>query len=136
MIQALLLLATTLCATQASNTIVDLASNTIVDLALATPTLSTLVTALKAGNLIKPLRDPGSFTVFAPTNAAFDALHKGVLANLLKPANKAGLDDVLTYHVLGDEVHSQKLLDGEMLRTLEQKYFTVRLAGKDILINS
>ena len=136
MIQALLLLATTLCATQASNTIVDLASNTIVDLALATPTLSTLVTALKAGNLIKPLRVPGSFTVFAPTNAAFDALPKGVLANLLKPVNKASLDDLLTYHVLGDEVHSNKFLDGEMLRTLEQKYVTVRLAGKDILINS
>ena len=128
MIQALLLFATTLCATQASNNIVDLA--------LATPTLSTLVTALKAGNLIKPLRDPGSFTVFAPTNAAFDALPKGVLANLLKPVNKASLDDLLTYHVLGDEVHSNKFLDGEMLRTLEQKYVTVRLAGKDILINS
>merc|ERR1711865_931896 len=70
------------------------------------------------------------------TNAAFAALPKGVLANLLKPANKAGLDDVLTYHVLGDEVHSQKFLDGEMLRTLEQKYVTVRIAGKDILINS
>ena len=125
-------------AAQASNTIVDLAqaSNTIVDLALATPTLSTLVTALKAGDLVKTLEGPGPFTVFAPTNAAFAALPKGVLANLLKPANKAGLDDVLTYHVLGDEVHSQKFLDGEMLRTLEQKYVTVRIAGKDILINS
>merc|ERR1711865_891772 len=106
------------------------------DLALATPTPSTLVTALKAGDLVKTLEGPGPFTVFAPTNAAFAALPKGVLANLLKPANKAGLDDVLTYHVLGDEVHSQKFLDGEMLRTLEQKYVTVRIAGKDILINS
>ena len=128
MYQALLLFVTTLCATQASNTIVDIA--------LATPTLSTLVTALKAGDLVKTLEGPGPFTVFAPTNAAFAALPKGVLANLLKPANKAGLDDVLTYHVLGDEVHSQKFLDGEMLRTLEQKYVTVRIAGKDILINS
>ena len=122
-------------AASASNTTAS-AGNTIVDLALATPSLSTLVTALKAGDLVKILSRPGPFTVFAPTNAAFTALPKGVLANLLKPANKASLDDVLTYHVLGDEVQSNKFLDGEMLRTLESKYVTIRIAGKEILVNS
>ena len=74
--------------------------NTIVDLALATPDLSTLVTALKAGGLVKTLSGQGPFTVFAPTNEAFAALPAGVLANLLKPENKAALDNILTYHVV------------------------------------
>ena len=112
------------------------AGKTIVDLAVATPSLSTLVTALKAGDLVKTLNGPGPFTVFAPTNAAFEALPQGVLSNLLKPANKASLDDVLTYHVLGDEVHANNFLDNEMLRTLEGKYVTARVSGSTIFINS
>ena len=113
-----------------------IASNTIVDLALATPTLSTLVAGLKAGDLVTTLQGPGPFTVFAPTNAAFSALPAGVLANLLKPANKAALDNVLTYHVLGDEVMSAQILDNEMLRTLNSKYVTARVSGATIFINS
>jgi len=100
------------------------------------PDLSTLATAVGVAGLEQTLEGPGPFTVFAPTNEAFSALPAGVLANLLKPTNKAALIDVLTYHVLGNEVPSQKLLDGEMLRTLEQKYVTVRIAGKAILINT
>jgi len=127
--QTILLFITTLCAAQA-------ASNTIVDIALATPTLSTLVAALKAGDLVKTLEGPGPFTVFAPTDAAFAALPKGVLANLLKPANKDSLDNVLTYHVLGDKVMSAQILDNEMLRTLNSKYVTARVSGATIFINS
>ena len=133
MLQILLLLAVAIQTIAAANSTI---SSTIVDLAVATPTLSTLVTALKAGGLVKTLEGAGPFTVFAPTNAAFSALPAGVIANLLKPANKASLDDILTYHVLGDEVHSKKFLDGEMLRTLETKYVTIRIAGQDILVNS
>ena len=75
----------------------------IVELAQATPELATLVQAVVAADLVDTLSAPGTFTVFAPTNAAFAALPAGVLDDLLKPENKAALSDVLTYHVLGHE---------------------------------
>merc|ERR1740117_1696182 len=109
---------------------------TIVDLAVATPELSTLVTALKAADLVNTLSGKGPFTVFAPTNEAFSALPAGVLANLLKPENKAQLVDLLTYHVASCDVHAKGLMDMQMLTTVEGKNVTVRVAGKDILINS
>jgi len=75
----------------------------IVELAIATPQLSTLVAALEAADLVDTLSADGTFTVFAPTNAAFAALPDGVLDDLLKPENKAALSDILLYHVLGNE---------------------------------
>ena len=109
---------------------------TIVDLAVADRDLSTLVTALKAGGLVGTLSGQGPFTVFAPTNEAFTALPNGVLASLLKPEHKKKLDDVLTYHVVAGTVRAEDLKDGEKLKTLEGKELTVRLSGKDVLINS
>jgi len=109
---------------------------TIVDLALETKDLSTLVAALKAGSLVDTLSGPGPFTVFAPTNEAFAALPAGVLANLLKPENKNELVDLLTYHVVSGTVHSKNIWDGEMLKTVEGKYVTLRVSGKDIFVNS
>merc|ERR1712166_1124390 len=72
----------------------------------------------------------------APTNEAFAALPKGVLANLLKPENKAQLVDILIYHVASGDVHAKDLMDMQMLKTVEGKKVTVRTAGKTILINS
>ena len=66
----------------------------------AAPNLSTLVTAAKAADLISTLSGPGPYTVFAPTNDAFGRLAPGNLDNLMKPANKAALAKVLTYHVV------------------------------------
>ena len=77
------------------------AGKTIVDLAVATPELSTLVAALKAGDLVDTLSGKGPFTVFAPTNKAFAALNSsGALANLLTPENKGLLVELLGYHVI------------------------------------
>jgi uncharacterized surface protein with fasciclin (FAS1) repeats len=61
---------------------------------------TTLVTAVKAAGLVDTLSGTGPFTVFAPTNAAFDMLPKGTVENLLKPENKAQLTKILTYHVV------------------------------------
>merc|ERR1711865_1116934 len=108
----------------------------IVDLAVATPDLSTLVTALKAADLVGTLSGKGPFTVFAPTNEAFAALPAGVLANLLKPQNKAQLVDLLTYHVAAASVHAKDLMDMQMLKTVEGKNVTVRTSGSTIFINS
>lgn len=74
-------------------------TRSIVDLAVATPELSTLVTALTEANLVSALQGPGPFTVFAPTNAAFDALPEGTLQALL--ADPAGdLTNILLFHVV------------------------------------
>jgi uncharacterized surface protein with fasciclin (FAS1) repeats len=100
---------------------------TIVDVAVATPDLSTLVTALKAGGLVSTLEGQGPFTVFAPTNEAFAALPAGVLANLLKPENLAQLKDVLTYHVVSGARHTADLKNEQMLTTAEGNTLTVRL---------
>ena len=61
---------------------------------------TTLVAAVKAAGLVKTLSGKGPFTVFAPTNKAFDKLPKGTVATLLKPENKAKLTKILTYHVV------------------------------------
>merc|ERR1712166_1313835 len=111
-------------------------TQTIVDLAVATPDLSTLVAALKAGGLVDTLSSKGPFTVFAPTNEAFAALPAGTLANLLKPENKAQLVDLLTYHVVSGDVHAKDITDMEMIKTVEGKNVTARVTSGGILINS
>lgn len=72
----------------------------IVDVALGSEAHTTLVAALKAADLVTALQGEGPFTVFAPTNAAFDALPEGTVATLLKPENKEALANILTYHVV------------------------------------
>jgi len=81
----------------------------IVDIAAGDKQFSTLVTALKAADLVDTLKGDGPFTVFAPTNDAFAALPEGTLDDLLKPENKATLQAVLTYHVLGSKVMSKDI---------------------------
>merc|ERR1712224_153166 len=91
----------------------------IVDLALGNPDLTTLVAALTAADLVDTLAGDGTFTVFAPTNAAFAALPDGTLDSLLQPENKQNLTDLLLYHVLGSVVKSSDLSDGLKADTLQ-----------------
>merc|ERR1712147_309350 len=81
----------------------------IVELAESVPSLSTLVAAVVAGDLADTLSSPGPFTVFAPTNDAFGKLPAGTLTKLMKPENKKELVDILTYHVLPEELSSRSL---------------------------
>ncbi|GAA4066957.1 hypothetical protein GCM10022389_09800 [Flavobacterium cheonanense] len=83
----------------ADTTKVETAS-TIVDVALGNPDFSTLVAAVKAAGLVETLSSEGPFTVFAPTNAAFDKLPAGAVDSLLKPENLEKLKGLLTYHVV------------------------------------
>ncbi|MEW7006397.1 fasciclin domain-containing protein [Lentilitoribacter sp. EG35] len=71
----------------------------IVDIAANDDRFTTLVAAVKAAGLAETLAGKGHFTVFAPVNAAFDALPAGTVATLLKPENKGKLTDILLYHV-------------------------------------
>ena len=86
----------------------------IVDTAASNDSFSTLVAAVKAAGLVDTLKGEGPFTVFAPTNQAFDALPDGTVDMLLKPENKEKLIEILTYHVVPGKVMSGDL-DGEMM---------------------
>ena len=70
---------------------------------------TTLVAAVKAAGLVKTLEGKGPFTVFAPTNAAFDKLPAGTVDTLVKPENKEKLTGILTYHVVAGDITSAKL---------------------------
>jgi uncharacterized surface protein with fasciclin (FAS1) repeats len=76
----------------------------IVELASSKPEFSTLVAAVGAAELVETLKGDGPFTVFAPTNAAFDALPSGTVDKLLMPANQDLLQKLLTYHVVSGKV--------------------------------
>jgi len=76
------------------------AQSDIVDVAVSSKDHTTLVAAVKAADLVGTLKGDGPFTVFAPTNGAFEALPKGTVPTLLKPENKSQLTAVLTYHVV------------------------------------
>ena len=82
----------------------------IVDVAVGSADHTTLVAAVKAADLVATLKSKGPFTVFAPTNAAFDKLPAGTVATLLKPENKAALAGVLTYHVVAGNITAKDVL--------------------------
>ena len=72
---------------------------------------TTLVAAVKAAGLVETLQGAGPFTVFAPTNAAFDLLPAGTVATLLKPENKSMLAGILTYHVVAGKVDAASVMN-------------------------
>ena len=78
----------------------------IVDNAVNSKDHTTLVAAVKAAGLVETLKSDGPFTVFAPTNEAFNKLPEGTVANLVKPESKATLTKILTYHVLAGKFSS------------------------------
>jgi uncharacterized surface protein with fasciclin (FAS1) repeats len=80
------------------------AEKDIVVTAVEAGKFNTLVAAVKAADLVETLQSPGPFTVFAPTDAAFDKLPAGTVEDLLKPENKAKLVEILTYHVVSGVV--------------------------------
>jgi len=108
----------------------------IVDLAVATDFLSTLVAAVKAGDLVDVLKGDGPFTVFAPTNEAFAKLPAGTVENLLKPENKAQLVAVLTYHVVPGKILSTDLKNGQKAKTVQGSEITVTMKDGNVMINN
>jgi uncharacterized surface protein with fasciclin (FAS1) repeats len=87
-------------------------SKTIVANAVNSKDHTTLVAAVQAAGLVDTLNSAGPFTVFAPTNAAFDKLPTGTVDNLLKPENKATLTKILTYHVAAGKWDSAAIMKG------------------------
>ena len=84
-------------------------SKNIVENAVNSRDHTTLVAAVKAAGLVETLQGAGPFTVFAPTNAAFDMLPKGTVETLVMPENKDKLTGILTYHVVAGKLDSKEL---------------------------
>jgi len=95
---------------------------------------TTLVTAVKAADLVDTLSTPGPFTVFAPTNAAFGKLPAGTVESLVKPENKATLTKILTYHVVPGKLNAAGLSDGQKLKTVEGETLIVKKSGGKVMI--
>lgn len=102
----------------ADTTEMSTAAGTIVEVAQGNKDFSTLVAAITAAGLSDALSGEGPFTVFAPTNAAFEALPMGLLEKLLLPENKAILAKILSYHVVTGEVMAADVKAGDVV-TLE-----------------
>jgi len=84
-------------------------SKNIIENAVNSKDHTTLVAAVKAGDLVETLSGKGPFTVFAPTNAAFDKLPKGTVETVLKPENKKMLQGILTYHVVAGKMNANDI---------------------------
>jgi uncharacterized surface protein with fasciclin (FAS1) repeats len=108
---------------------------TIVELASGNKSFTTLVSALKAADLVDTLAGEGPFTVFAPTNAAFAKIPKATLAKLLKPENKEDLKKLLTYHVVSGAVTSKMLKSGPV-DSVEGSKITVKVRTRNVIVNN
>lgn len=93
---------------------------------------STLLAAATAAGLVETLQSAGPFTVFAPTDEAFAALPAGLVEALLKEENREALVKILTYHVLGSEVHASDVATGEVA-TVEGSMISVEVGDKVVL---
>ncbi|GAB3739302.1 fasciclin domain-containing protein [Spirosoma lituiforme] len=114
-------------------------SKNIIENAVNSKDHTTLVAAVKAADLVETLSGPGPFTVFAPTNKAFDKLPKGTVETLVKPENKATLTGILTYHVVPGKMSAADLAkaitDGggqAALKTASGGTLTAKMKGKKI----
>ncbi len=108
----------------------------VVQVAIGSADHSTLVSALKAANYVDALTNVGPFTVFAPTNAAFDALPAGTLDDLVKPENQRSLRDILEYHVLLGVYKTEDFVNGRNLGTADGRSVTVtKSADGSTMIN-
>ncbi|OGX86146.1 fasciclin domain-containing protein [Hymenobacter glacialis] len=112
------------------------ADKDIVDNAAGASSVSTLVSAVKAAGLVETLKGAGPFTVFAPTNAAFDKLPKGAVAGLMEPASKAKLAGVLTYHVIAGRLVAADLKDGQELTTVNGEKLKVTVKDGMVMVGN
>lgn len=101
----------------------------IVATAAGAENFSTLVAAVKQAGLVETLQGEGPFTVFAPTDEAFDKLPEGTVASLLKPENKEKLTAILTYHVVSGKVLAEDVTKMSEAKTVQGS--SVKIQVKD-----
>lgn len=117
------------------------ASKTIAENAANTESLSTLVAAIKAAELLETLKGEGPYTVFAPTNDAFAALPAGTVDMLLKPENKQKLQKILGYHVLPGKATGEVVMEltkkgggHAKVATVQGEELTLRVDGDKVIV--
>ncbi len=113
----------------------DVSQKNIVQVASGSKDHSTLVAAVKAGELVDVLSNAGPFTVFAPTNAAFDALPKGTVDELLKPENKEALVNILEYHVSVGVYKAESFNDGQTIGQVNGDNITISKKDGKTIVN-
>ncbi len=140
-----LMIAFTFVAAQAQKTVMVggapmYSTKNIIENAVNSKDHTTLVAAVKAAGLVETLQGAGPFTVFAPTNAAFDKLPAGTVDNLVKPENKATLTKILTYHVVSGKIDSKMLIKmikdrgSFAMKTVQGGTLTAKLNGNKVEI--
>jgi uncharacterized surface protein with fasciclin (FAS1) repeats len=107
----------------------------VVKIAVGSADHTTLVTALKTAEYVDALSNAGPFTVFAPTNAAFDKLPAGTVENLLKPENKDALRNILEYHVFVGVLTENMIQDGMTLNQVNLDNVTLNKKDGKITVN-
>jgi len=113
----------------------DASQKNVVQVAISSKDHSTLVTAIKAGELVDALSNAGPFTVFAPTNEAFNKLPAGTVEGLLKPASKESLVDILQYHVSVGVYKAEALKDGQNIGQVNGDNITITKKGTVLYVN-
>ncbi len=113
----------------------DMSQKNVVQVAVGSPDHSTLVTAVTTAGLVDVLSNVGPFTVFAPVNAAFDALPDGTVDGLLKPESKGALTNILEYHVYVGVIRESMIQDGMVLNQVNGDNITLNKTGNDITVN-
>jgi uncharacterized surface protein with fasciclin (FAS1) repeats len=113
----------------------DVSQKTVVQIAIGSKDHSTLVAAVKAAELVDVLSNTGPFTVFAPTNAAFDKLPAGTVEGLLKPEKKDALTDILQYHVSVGVYKPEALKDGQVIGQVNGSNITLQVKDGKVTIN-
>jgi uncharacterized surface protein with fasciclin (FAS1) repeats len=107
----------------------------IVNIAIGSPDHTTLVTALKSADYVDSIANPGPFTVFAPTNAAFEKLPKGTVEGLLKPEKKDDLKTILKYHVSTSVYQAKSFTDGQTLGMANGAKVTFHVKNGKVTVN-
>lgn len=118
-----------------SGVVDDVSMKDVVKIAVGSPDHKTLVTALQAAGLVDVLANPGPFTVFAPTDAAFAKLPAGTVEGLLKPDKKEALADILQYHVTTSSLKLEYLADGQKLGMVNGGTATITVKDGKYQIN-
>ena len=115
----------------------DESAKDVVKVAAGSKDHTTLVAAVKQAGLVDALSNAGPFTVFAPTNAAFEKLPKGTVEELLKPENKEKLQDILQYHVFVANLSTALMQDGQTLNQVNGGNITIsKSADGKVKINN
>ncbi|MBK7429379.1 MAG: fasciclin domain-containing protein [Bacteroidetes bacterium] len=113
----------------------DVSAKNVVQVAIGSPDHTTLVAAVKAAELVDVLSNAGPFTVFAPTNAAFDKLPPGTVEGLVKPEQKETLQDILQYHVSVGVYQPEAFTDGQTIGQVNGGNIKITKKDGKIMIN-